>query len=55
MVVIDKDVEFTLSELNQDNINLIYDGLESLAKSYSNKSILNEIEKFKKVLEYHVT
>ena len=54
MVTIDRDVKFTLRDLEQDDIDLLYEGLESLAKSHGDKDIPEYIVKLKRVFYPHI-
>lgn len=55
MIIIDRNVKFTLRDLEQYDIDMLYEGLESLAKSHGNKTISEYIAKFKQVLHPHIT
>ena len=55
MVTIDRDVKFTLKDLDQRQINLLSDGLDSLAKSYSSPFALSKIDELKAIILPHIT
>lgn len=55
MATIDRDVKFTLTDLEQDDIDLLYEGLESLAKTHGSKNISEYIIKLKQVFYPHIT
>ena len=55
MATIDINVNYTIRNLEQDDIDLLHDGLESLAKSHSSKVISDAILKLKRVFYPHIT
>ena len=55
MATIDINVNYTIRNLEQDDIDLLHDGLESLAKRHGDKTISDAIEDLKRIFYGHIT